>query len=74
MAFIHLGEHASDFDQLPEGAMGTLENPFTHMIRPIPYGAWFRCSQCDRVCRSTVAFDCFGDDGELLHCEDCNQR
>lgn len=71
---LRTGGHAEDFDPLPDGAPGTLGNPLTTMPDDVPYGAWFRCCRCDRLGRSTVAFDCYGEPGGLLTCEACVGR
>jgi hypothetical protein len=68
---LRTGEHAGDFDPLPEGPPGTLGNPLVTMPDDVPYGAWFRCAKCGRLARSTIAFDCHGGPGELLTCEAC---
>lgn len=53
-----------DFDPIPPGELGeSREHPY--LVAPadwhengVPYGAWFKCSTCGLVSRSTIAFDC----------------
>lgn len=68
------GIHADDWDLIPEGELGsTRELPLSVMPDFVPYGAWCKCNKCGLVHRSTYAFDCYGEMGELLTCERCKQ-
>lgn len=75
-----LGEHVADIcEHVPEGEPGSKSNPFT--VAPedwddgFPYGAWCRCSKCNEIGRSTMAFDFYADAaGDPLTCETCSRK
>lgn len=64
----------SDKIVLPLGPGESSENPLLIMSASILYGSYFRCHKCNQIGRSTVAFDCYGEVGELLTCELCQHN
>ena len=66
-----------EYDPIPKGEMGASQDvPF---VKPpddfekngLPYGAWCKCSECNRVSRSTHSFDSYPNFDGFLSCDAC---
>ena len=67
----------SKYEPIPNGELGAsrdvpfVEPPDDFEKKGLPYGAWCKCSECNRVSRSTHEFDAYPNLDGFLSCESC---